>query len=103
VVSTVLDLAVNTGGKISHMGGALFGVVYGYYLKKGRDLFDISFDFGRRKKLRVLKGDDNYGVNRDARADDQKMDELLDKISRSGYDSLTKAEKEELFRLSNKK
>ena len=42
VVSTIIDLSVNTGGKISHMGGALFGLVYGYYLKNGRDLFDFD-------------------------------------------------------------
>lgn len=100
-LNTVIDLSVNTGGKISHVGGALFGVLYGYSLKKGNDLFDIRFP--RRKKVRLkvahLAGDRDD----DTVSEEQKMNELLDKISRSGYDSLTKAEKQELFRLSQKK
>ena len=102
VVSTVLDLAVNTGGKISHIGGALFGLIYGMNLKRGRDLFNWSLNFKKRTKLRVLRNESAAEYS-DRRADEQKMDDLLDKISRSGYDSLTKAEKDELFRLSQKK
>lgn len=103
VINTLIDLSVNTGGKISHVGGALFGVIYGYYLKRGRDLFDVSFTFRRKSRLRILRGDDDGPGPGDRRDDERKMDELLDKISRSGYDSLTKSEKEELFRLSQKK
>lgn len=103
VINTLIDLSVNTGGKISHVGGALFGVVYGYYLRKGRDLFDLNISFRRRSRLRVMRGGDAGEVADDRRNDEHKMDELLDKIGRSGYDSLTKAEKEELFRLSQKK
>src|SRR5688572_7851166 len=43
VTSTVIDFAVNTGGKIAHIGGAVFGLLYGYQLKNGKDLFDLSF------------------------------------------------------------
>lgn len=100
--NTIIDLSVNTGGKISHVGGALFGVFYGLSLKKGRDLFDFTFLKRRGKKLKVVyhSGERYEGGYED---EEQKMNALLDKISRSGYDSLTKAEKEELFRLSQKK
>jgi membrane associated rhomboid family serine protease len=103
VVNTIIDLSVNTGGKISHIGGTIFGLVYGYYLKKGNDLFDISLSFPK-KRLKVVHNK-NAGVpyNDKGRNNEKKMDELLDKISRSGYDSLTKSEKDELFRLSQKK
>ncbi len=105
VLNTIIDFSINTGGKISHMGGALFGVIYGYYLRKGNDLFDLNFNIKRKTKLKVVSNNsrsESYGTTADAASDAQKMDELLDKISRSGYDSLTKKEKEELFRLSQK-
>jgi membrane associated rhomboid family serine protease len=103
VVNTIIDLSVNTGGKISHVGGAFFGVLYGYYLKKGTDLFNFSLPSLKRKKLRVVHRDGGTEPGTAASSDEQKMNALLDKISRSGYDSLTRAEKEELFRLSQKK
>ena len=103
VMNTIIDLSINTGGKISHVGGALFGVIYGYSLKRGTDLFSISLKRKRsRRRLKVVQGEDAY-VPPGRTGDEQKMNELLDKISRSGYDSLTRAEKDELFRLSQKK
>ncbi|HQS05160.1 MAG TPA: rhomboid family intramembrane serine protease, partial [Daejeonella sp.] len=35
-------------------------------------------------------------------ADQETIDKILDKISKSGYDSLNKAEKEALFKASKK-
>lgn len=105
VVTTLIDLSVNTGGKISHMGGALFGLAYGYYLKRGTDLFNMSFRLKKKSKLKVVSNSASQ-ANASAKRkkeEEHTMDELLDKISKSGYDSLTKAEKDELFRLSQKK
>jgi len=105
VLNTIIDLSVNTGGKISHIGGALFGITYGYYLKKGTDLFNISFLQRKNHKLTVV----SYNKNTEDSFNEQRiyevktMDELLDKISKSGYDSLSKKEKEQLFKLSQKK
>ncbi len=96
ILSTVIDLSVNTAGKISHIGGALFGLIYGYNLKKGIDLFNFSFKI---KTLRKLKKVSHNKENSNTEA----MDKLLDKISKSGYDGLSKKEKEELFKLSQKK
>jgi membrane associated rhomboid family serine protease len=106
VVTTLIDLSENTGGKISHMGGALFGVIYGYYLKKGNDLFNLSFGFKKKSKLKVVSNNTKTYATTSAKpksSEEHTMDELLDKISKSGYDSLTKNEKDELFRLSQKK
>jgi len=105
VVTTLIDLSINTGGKISHMGGALFGIVYGYYLKKGTDLFNLSFRLKKKSKLKVVSHNPAYTetATRKKSTEEHTMDELLDKISKSGYDSLTKNEKDELFRLSQKK
>lgn len=105
VINTVIDLSENTGGKISHIGGALFGLLYGYYLKQGTDLFNISFRFRKKTRLKVVSHSKSFPENTTQKKKQQvhTMDELLDKISKSGYDSLTKSEKDELFRLSQKK
>jgi membrane associated rhomboid family serine protease len=101
-ISTIIDLSVNTGGKISHIGGAIFGLTYGYYLKKGVDLLNINVVPGKKKKPRPKEFKLTFSTENKV-SDDRLMDALLDKISRSGYDSLTKSEKDELFRLSKKK
>ena len=103
VVSTLIDLSVNTGGKISHMGGALFGLLYGYNLKNGIDLFNLDVFSGRKKKLKVVSNNTKASSDRKYDNSEQVMNEILDKISKSGYDSLTKKEKDELFKLSQKK
>jgi hypothetical protein len=96
ILSTLIDLSSNTGGKISHIGGAAFGLIYGYYLKKGIDLFNFSFKIKNLRKLKIVS---HNKENNNTEA----MDKLLDKISKSGYEGLTKKEKEELFKLSQKK
>jgi membrane associated rhomboid family serine protease len=100
LLTSVIDLAANTGGKISHIGGAVFGFIYGTQLRQGRSFMEkFSSMFKRKNKhLRVE-------YTRSQRVDDQaynerkisirrQVDEILDKISRSGYDSLNKEEKE---------
>lgn len=102
-VSTVIDLSVNTGGKISHIGGALFGLLYGYQLKRGVDLSDVAFLKKKKTKLKVVSYNPNVKKTAASENEEVIMNTLLDKISKSGYDSLTKSEKETLFRLSQKK
>jgi membrane associated rhomboid family serine protease len=103
VLSTIIDLTQNTGGKISHMGGTVFGLAYGYFLKRGTDLFDLNLFRKRRKPLRVASYNRQYQSSGNKKNDDELMNALLDKISKSGYDSLTKTEKEQLFKLSQRK
>ncbi len=104
VLSTILDLAVNTGGKVSHIGGAAFGLVYGLNLRNGKELFNFTFLTRKKSKLKIVSYqtvDDSYNTKKIS--EEEELNELLDKISKSGYDSLTKKEKETLFKASQKK
>ena len=105
----------NSGGHLAHLGGALFGYVYAKQLGKGNDIgsgFEKMIDaflslFETRKKPRstmrtVYKKSGNSPVTPSAAKiskteKQQKIDAILDKISKSGYDSLTKQEKDFLF------
>jgi len=107
VLTSAVDFSVNSGGKLAHIGGALFGYIYSVSLKKGHDagiwinkIIDFFATlFKPRKKLKVTykKPKTDYEYNR-IKADHQaKINMILDKISKGGYDSLTKEEKDALF------
>jgi membrane associated rhomboid family serine protease len=105
LLTTIIDFSYNMGGKISHIGGALFGVLYGYYLQKGIDLFNYNFFSKKRNKhLKIVtyEKDKDYEYNEKRVFSENRMNELLDKVIKSGYQSLTKAEKEELNKYSQK-
>ncbi|NOW96553.1 rhomboid family intramembrane serine protease [Mucilaginibacter sp. SG564] len=90
----------NAGGEIAHLGGALLGFVYIKQLQKGHDwIGSIGNIFKARPKLKVAAKNFNKNSTESPRQED--IDRILDKISQSGYDSLTKQEKEILFRASN--
>lgn len=94
----------NAGGEIAHIGGALIGFIYVKQLQKGNDLISAIarlFKFKRRSKLKVASTNRNI-VNDDAPRQEE-IDRILDKISTTGYDNLSKQEKDTLFRASNKK
>lgn len=94
-LSTLLDFSFNTGGKVTHIGGAAFGILYAYYLKKGIDFQSFSF-------FKLKKASEKFTKKR-FRDEDEYLDYLLDKISTKGYHSLSKQEKEDLFKISQKK
>ena len=77
-VNTIIDLAENTGGKISHIGGTLFGLLFGYYLKQGIDLFSINLFPKRKSKLKVVSHNKSYSHKSAGIADssEKTMDEL---------------------------
>jgi membrane associated rhomboid family serine protease len=90
----------NAGGHLAHLGGALFGFLYMTSVKKGYDWMKV-FNFRKKGSLRVAhSGDRLRGLSK--REIQHRIDEILDKINKSGYDSLTKEEKEDWFKLSNK-
>ena len=90
----------NAGGEIAHLGGALFGFLYIKQLKRGHDwIGSIGNIFKARPKLKVAAK--NFNKNSPEYPRQDEIDRILDKISQSGYDSLTKQEKEILFRASN--
>jgi membrane associated rhomboid family serine protease len=87
----------NAGGSISHLGGALFGFVFIKSLQSGKDWSTL---FKRKPKLKVVK---NKPTEKSESFVNQKdIDKILDKISKSGYDQLSKEEKETLFKASKK-
>jgi len=91
----------NAGGEIAHIGGALFGFVYVKQLQKGSDwIAFIGGLFKKRSKLKVVSNNQDRSVNVTPRQDE--VDRILDKISKTGYDNLSKQEKEILFRASKK-
>ena len=113
VLTSVMDFSINSGGKLAHIGGALFGYFYTINLRHGKDMgkgFNSILDFFAtlfkpRKKLKVThkKVATEYEYNK-IKVEHQKMiNTILDKISKGGYESLTKEEKETLFRESQKK
>ncbi len=110
-VSFIGSVGMNAGGNLAHLGGALLGYVFVKQLKNGRDLGKpisavsafINKLFTRRKfKVSYRNSDKNFN-HEDKEPDQKEIDAILDKISKSGYSSLTKREKERLFRASSKK
>lgn len=102
----------NAGGHLAHLGGALLGYIYARKLSEGRDIgsgfekmVTAVVNLFRRKPKGPLKtvhknrkttaSAKNSQAGKDSRQ--QKIDEILDKISKSGYESLTKEEKDFLF------
>jgi membrane associated rhomboid family serine protease len=118
-VIIIIDLmqlrSENMGGHISHLSGAFFGFIFIKLLQNGTDLSKIVSSvlhfftnlFKKSTTTPFKKVHKNYNkpliktaskiVAKDK--SQQQIDEILDKISQSGYDSLTKEEKEFLFKV----
>ena len=113
ILTSILDFSVNSGGKLAHIGGALFGYFYIINLRQGHDMgkgFNKILDFFAtmfkpRRKLKVThkKVATEYEYNKIKVEHQKSINRILDKISKGGYDSLTKEEKETLFNESQKK
>lgn len=106
----------NAGGHIAHLGGALLGFIYANNLKKGVDiglpveriiskLFNL-FQLNKSKMNVAFKNKSKNNFNDpnddNSKKHQKKIDEILDKISSSGYESLSKKEKDFLFKAGNK-
>lgn len=89
----------NSGGHIAHLGGALIGFLM-FRSFKGIDFVDIYTNLSTRKNNKKIKRNKTFSGSN---FDQKKIDSILDKISESGYESLTKEEKNYLFKASNKK
>ncbi|AMM50168.1 rhomboid family protein [Rufibacter sp. DG15C] len=115
----------NAGGNIAHLGGALLGFLYIKQLQSGTDLgrpVQAVLDFfrglfARRSPLKVAYKNPNRpfsapssasttnpvaGFSGSTTPSEDEINMILDKISNSGYESLTKEEKQKLFRASQK-
>jgi hypothetical protein len=103
----------NTGGHLAHLGGALYGFLAARRLAQGTDWslgfvqrLERAWKFlapRRGPRMRVEKRPTKRGTMTDAdyniakKRKQERIDAILDKISRSGYDSLSKAERDLLF------
>ena len=114
IAFVVIDLlsisAENPGGHIAHLGGALFGFVYGLILRKS--LGEPSEPKRKKRKPKmeytpyeeihdepqVPRSDEEY--NHQKAEKERDVDAILDKIAKDGYASLTPEEKEFLFKNS---
>jgi len=106
----------NAGGHLSHIGGALIGYIYMQQLQKGNNLgapvektmdwFVALFKKGDNVKMKTVhKAQKRKSkVVRSTKTTDtqKKIDSILDKISKSGYESLSKSEKDYLFKAGKK-
>lgn len=106
----------NAGGELAHIGGAIWGYIYIKNLNRGRDIgsyLDSSIKFltdlfkprnrlkVKYKKRRGFKNSDLY-EDKDIKFKSSDIKIIIDKISKSGYESLTEDEKITLFRSNNK-
>jgi membrane associated rhomboid family serine protease len=95
----------NGGGHIAHIGGALFGYFYvSQSSNNSSNIFSwFSEFFSERKKplQTVYKSTKKKNTRKSADDKQAKIDSILDKISKTGYETLTKEEKEFLFKQSN--
>lgn len=119
LVILVLDLMQfrlgNMGGHISHLAGAIFGFAFIKLLQSGYDpskivtrVLDFFTNLFKKSPStpfkKVHKNYNNVPTQRTTSKiitkdkTQQQIDEILDKISQSGYDCLTKEEKEFLFK-----
>ena len=111
----------NAGGHIAHLGGALAGLWFAASLSKGTDLtswinwildgFTSLFQkktWKRKPKMKVHYGNSatgrekDYDYNAHKKAQSDEVDRILEKLKKSGYDSLTTEEKKSLFDASKR-
>tara|TARA_R110002051_G_scaffold8755_1_gene35949 strand:- start:48435 stop:49313 length:879 start_codon:yes stop_codon:yes gene_type:complete len=116
VLTDLIQLPMsNSGGHLAHLGGAFLGYLYASQLLKGNDigsgfskfmdsmvnLFRSSEKKGPLKTVYKNKSTANNSTSvadYDKKSHQKKIDAILDKISKSGYESLSKAEKDFLFK-----
>jgi membrane associated rhomboid family serine protease len=109
----------NAGGHIAHIGGAVFGAIYillyrsvkvtsspgnfGGFTSFFSDLFNFKKNQKRSTGYSQSRPLSDEEFNLKKKETQKKIDDILDKISKGGYDCLTRDEKEFLFRTSNKR
>ncbi|MDR0987945.1 MAG: rhomboid family intramembrane serine protease [Prevotellaceae bacterium] len=107
----------NGGGHIAHLGGALAGVWFAAALGKGHDLTawinrcvdgvqSLFASHPKKPKMKIVRGgggrQQDYDYNARKKAEAGEIDRILDKLKKSGYESLSAAEKKTLFDASKR-
>ncbi len=110
VVLSIISISTsNPGGNLAHLGGAIWGWFYIFQLRKGKDrgtgiikVVSILEKWLQPKdKMKVTFKQpprDDYEYNRQQNIQQEEINRILDKIAESGYESLSKQEKEILFK-----
>ncbi|WP_128545414.1 rhomboid family intramembrane serine protease [Larkinella soli] len=122
VLSLAQSIGPNAGGNLAHLGGALVGFVFVKLLQSGTDLGQpiywvmdgwqglfrkkppVKVSYRQRSNASMSAGSYSAPASSSSVAmpDQDEIDAILDKISRSGYESLTREEKQKLFRASQR-
>jgi membrane associated rhomboid family serine protease len=117
IFTDILQVAsYNAGGHIAHLGGVIYAYFFILRLRRGKDtgqgfnrLMDniVTLFSARKKRMKVsykkfVKDMTDMEYNRRKAQMQEEIDRILDKIAKSGYDSLTKKEKETLFKMSGR-
>ncbi|RGY92335.1 rhomboid family intramembrane serine protease [Parabacteroides sp. AM58-2XD] len=112
VIDLLAITSENAGGHIAHIGGALFGIWFAMRIKEGKDLtvpmnrlLDWVVNLGKRKpkmKVTYKRAETDYEYNARKHRESADLDAILDKLKRSGYESLSADEKRQLFDASKK-
>jgi membrane associated rhomboid family serine protease len=103
----------NAGGHIAHIGGALFGIFFAVRFQQGKDLttfinrlIDRIVNIGKKRsprmKMTYKRPETDMEYNARKQEEMKKLDAILDKLKRSGYESLSADEKKALFNASRK-
>ena len=98
----------NAGGRLAHLGGAFLGFLYAKQLQKGNDIgsgldriwtfISSLFTAKKAQNMYTVHRSKTVSKKKTQNGQQQKIDAILDKISTSGYESLTQEEKDFLFR-----
>ncbi|MDA9360191.1 rhomboid family intramembrane serine protease [Flavobacteriaceae bacterium] len=98
----------NAGGRLAHLGGAFLGFLYAKQLQKGNDIgsgldriwtfISSLFIAKKAQNMHTVHRSKTVSKKKTQNGQQQKIDAILDKISTSGYESLTQEEKDFLFR-----
>ena len=87
-------ISKNYGGLAAHVGGIFYGLIFVFLYKK--NILKKNITNGLKKKY-----EDDYDYNTRKKIEEIKLNKILEKISSSGYKSLTKKEKDTLKKISN--
>jgi len=102
VLLSFFDVAgTNAGGEIAHLGGAFIGYIFIRQLQNGINIGEGIINFLNLFNEKKKEKKNKFQKESDETTQDE-VDKILDKISESGYSSLTSKEKERLFNASKK-
>ena len=112
VIDLLAITSSNAGGHLAHIGGALLGIYFAVQIQKGKDLtapmnrlIDWVVNLGKRKpkmKVSYKRAETDFEYNARKHQEIVDLDSILDKLKRSGYESLSSEEKKKLFDASRK-